>query len=245
MNIGFLALWVGAPLVVSIAFVILLVLGHRDSAGRGLRATENAIITVIGSGAGLIALGSLALLALTAVRTFSAPELTVRAFAYGNAEPPDFIRKAPAIVDAGYDGVWMTVAKLPLDARWLLFLQQAMPMIAALAVSLAVVWLSVVLLRGRPFIRSMPLIIGIAAIAVLIGGLAEQVFASAARSAVVEFLDPRLVTSGDAGDGPYAGVAGWSLALDLAPVGWALGLALFATALQIGTRMQKDTEGLV
>ena len=33
--------------------------------------------------------------------------------------------------------------------------------------------------------------------------------------------------------------------LDLAPIGWAFGLALVAAAFQIGTRMQKDTEALV
>lgn len=59
-------------------------------------------------------------------------------------------------------------------------------------------------------------------------------------------LDPMTITAGgNASDPSYEGLMGWMLNLDLAPVGWALGLALVAAAFELGHRLQRDTEGLV
>ncbi len=80
----------------------------------------------------------------------------------------------------------------------------------------------------------------------MVSGVGAQIFASAARTSVVEYLGAQLVTAGgNEADPSYEGVSLWILNLDLAPVGWALGLALVAAAFELGQRLQKDTEGLV
>ncbi|MGB4135164.1 MAG: hypothetical protein WA971_01285 [Microbacterium sp.] len=239
----FLLLWVGVPLVV--AGVIIALLARRRTASTLLSRLETWTIGLVASGAALVALAGI-LLAFLGTAVFQAEPLTVRGFDLVNAETPAFAQKADAVVDAKYESVQLTVTGLPLAARWLLYAETALPVLAMIAISGAVFWLSFLLLRGRPFVRSLTWTIGASAVIVMVCGLGTQIFASAARGAVVEFLDPRIITGGGTFDNPqYEGTTGWSLSLDLAPVGWAIGLALVAAAFELAQRLQKDTEGLV
>ncbi|MGN8553095.1 UNVERIFIED_CONTAM: hypothetical protein OHV15_10985 [Microbacterium sp. SLM126] len=245
MGSGFLILWVALPILVGTALVIVLVRGRRRTGEDGLSRVEEWSVALVGTGAMLVAGGSAVFLVTSAIQVFSAEPSRITGFPLGNAAVPEFTEKSAAIVGAGYESAWLEVAGLPDGTRWLLYLEFALPLAAGLAIGTAVAWLAIALLRGRPFVRSLPHVVGVAAVAVLVGGLGSQVLASAARASVVAFLGERVITAGDAGEGPYEGLTGWFLTLDLAPIGWAFSLALVATAFQLGVRMQKDTEALV
>lgn len=241
----FIALWVGLPILVATIVVVVMVRSRRGDRAKALSRVEEWVVALVGTGAMLTVVGSAVFLVLAAMQVFSADPTRVGGFPLANARVPEFTEKSGAIVDAGYESAWLEVAGLPAGTHWLLYLEIALPLVAALSIGVAVAWLAIALLRGRPFVRSLPNVVGVAAIAVLVGGLGSQVFASAARASVVSFLGEREITAGDMGDGPYEGLMGWSLMLDLAPIGWALGLALVAAAFQIGTRLQRESDLLV
>lgn len=245
MEIGFLALWVGLPMLIGTVLIVVMVRRGRGGDAGDLSRLEEWMVALVGTGAMLVTAGSLVFLVMAAIQVFGPGPTRVDGFPLANAAAPAFTGKSDAIVSGGYESAWLEIAGLPEGSRWLLYLGYALPLLAAIAIGVAVAWLAIALLRGRPFLRSLPHVIGVAAVAVLVGGLGSQVFASAARGSVVSFLGERTITAGDMGDGPYEGLLGWSLMLDLAPVGWALGLALVGAAFQIGVRMQKDTEALV
>ena len=243
MNVAWLAMWVGGPIIIAGA-IILLLTRHRSSRP-DLSRVETAIIGVIGSGALLVVLGGVVSL-FSAASVFTSDPTIVRGFTLGNAEVPAFTEKADAIVDAAYETVSLTVSGVPTETRWLIYAETALPALAMIAIGAAVFWLSLLLLRGRPFVRSLSRLAAASAFVVMVAGLGAQVFASAARSSVVEYLNPRVITAGGTpADPSYEGLTFWDLSLDLAPVGWALGLALVAAAFELGRHLQRDTEGLV
>lgn len=241
----FIALWVGLPLLVVVIVVAIAVTGRRRRGPRLSRA-ETLCAALVGAGALLVAGVSAAGVVGSFVQVFAAEPSMVHGFAIGNAATPEFTGKADAIVAGGYESVWLEVADVPGSARWMLALAAALPSLASTAIGVVIVWLSIALLRARPFARRLPLGIGIAAIAVMVGGMGSQVAAAASRGLIVEYLDPMSITAGgNAEDGSYEVLMGFMLNLDPASIGWAFALALAAAAFQIGTRLQRDTEGLV
>lgn len=243
MNIGWLVMWVGAPVVIAGAIIILLT--RRRSERPDLSRVETWSVGLIGSGALLVILAGVMTL-FSAASVFTSDPTIVRGFVLGNAEVPPFTEKADAIVDAAYETVSLTVSGAPTETRWLIYAEKSLPTLGMIAIGAAVFWLALLLLRGRPFVRSLPRLAGVSALVVMLTGIGAQVFASAARASVVEYLDPQVITAGgNAVDPSYEGVAFWDLSLDLAPVGWALGLALVAAAFELGRHLQRDTEGLV
>lgn len=243
MNFGWLATWVGAPVV--IAGVIIVLLTRRRASGPRSSRLDTWTIGLIGSGSFLVFLGGVTALYFgTAV--FSSDPTVVRGFGIGNSAVPTFAGKSGAIVDAGYETAWLSISGLPVETRWLMYAETALPALAVVVISVAVFWLSILLLRGRPFVRSLTRLVGVTALVVMVAGIGAQVFASAARASVVEFLDAQVITAGsNMTDSSYEGLSYWTLNLDLAPVGWALSLALVAAAFELGQRLQRDTEGLV
>lgn len=203
---------------------------------------ESWIISVIGAGAVLTALLSLVGLVGAAARKFADP-LLVADMPYGGA-PVRRLEGVDEVTRSGYESVWIEVSGLPTGSRWLFFAEAVLPLLATLAISAAVIGLAFALLRSRPFARAVTNAIAVAAIAVMVGGIGAQALGAFARASVVDYLGV-VEMNGSSNERPAEGLTSFALNLDLAPIGWAFGLALVAAAFQLGTRMQRDTEGLV
>lgn len=148
------------------------------------------------------------------------------------------LASSTGVTGAMYDSALVTFATLPTGARWLLLLEAALPALGTVALCAFAWWLGVSLIRSRPFRASMGWMLGLASCLVLAGGLFGQLAGGIGRAVAVQDL---------ANADPEVEDVLWTflVQLDLAPVGWAFALALVATAFQLGTRMQRDTEGLV
>lgn len=142
------------------------------------------------------------------------------------------------ISSAEYTSADVTLTALPATARWLLLLEGALPALATIGVCIVAWWLGISLMRAHPFRRSMAWAIGTAAILVMVGGMLGQLFGSLGRAVLVEHL----AVADEAITDTF-----WVLLMDLnlAPFGWGFALALMAGAFELGTRLQRDTEGLV
>ncbi|MDL9978293.1 hypothetical protein [Microbacterium candidum] len=241
----FLALWVGVPVVIAGAVIVLAARSRRGASRTGLSRADMIGIAITGTGAFLVAGLSAAAVVGTAFLTFSSEPTRIPRMPVSSDRTPAFADKSDAIVGAGYETAWLEVAGLPIGPRWMLFLEGALPLVASCAIGGAIFWLSIALRRRKPFTRLLPLGIGIAAVAVMIGGMGAQLAGAYGRAMVVNFLGAAEVTAGGDGTSTYESLAGFALNLDAAPIGWAFGLALVAMAFQMGTRLQKDTEGLV
>jgi hypothetical protein len=142
------------------------------------------------------------------------------------------------ITAAVYTAADVTFTSLPTGVSWMLLLEGALPALATIGVCAIAWWLGVSLIRARPFRASMPSAIGAVACLVIAGGLFGQVAGAWGRAMLVEHLA--------ATDEAVTDVFWLFLVqLDLAPVGWGFALALVAMAFQLGSRLQRETEGLV
>ena len=233
-----------AVLVVVTVTIILVVRGRRSASGALTRA-ESTVISFVGAGAMLSALGCLIGLWSNASWIFTAEPFRVTGLHYTGATTPELLVGVDHIAASGYESIWMEVIGLPAGSRWLFYAEVTLPLVTALAISTAVAWLSFTLVRARPFARAFPIGIGVAAIAVMVGGLGSQFAGALARSSVIEYLGEAQLVGDNSTAPAYDVVSYFWLQLDLAPVGWAFGLALVAAAFQIGTRLQRETDLLV
>lgn len=206
------------------------------------RSTGHSLSRADGFGLGLIATGavSIAIAALVAVirgafEVFGA-NVPVRMPLTGDGAGA--LEGVPGIRSASYSHADVVFDALPGGARWMLLLEGALPALATVGVCAVAWWLGVSLIRGRPFRTTMSTTIGIAACLVAAGGLFGQVAGAVARAMIVD---------GTAAGDPsiYDAFSAFQLELDLAPLGWGFALALIAMAFAAGTRLQRDTEGLV
>ncbi len=231
-------------LVVAAATATILMRGRRRPAGT-LSRPESWVISIVGAVAMMTVLWSVWGLVGTAGYLFSGDPVRVDGFPFAGITAPELLADVPQVAESGYESVWMTVSDLPPSSLWLLYLEDALPMVGAICVSVVVAWLSFTLVRGRPFARAFPVGFAVAAIAIVVAGLGSPFAAALARSSVIAFLGEEQLTGSSTTTPPHDVFVFFSLQLDLAPIGWAFGLLLVAAAFQIGTRMQKDTEALV
>lgn len=243
---GPIALWTALPLAALIAGgSILLRIRRTPATTDGLTRAERWVASAIGTAAILAVIFSVLALVIAAVTIFGEGPKRVFDMPVASATRPAFLEGVTEVTGARYTAAFVEVTGLPTGSLWLLYLELALPIVTAIAISVAIASIALALLAGRPFIRSLPAAISVAGLAVMVGGLGTQISAAFARASVVEFLGAREVTGGDSGEGPSDGFALLSLGLDLAPVGWAFGLLVVAAAFQIGTRLQRETDLLV
>ncbi|MCU1404034.1 MAG: cation transport ATPase [Glaciihabitans sp.] len=151
-----------------------------------------------------------------------------------------------AVPSAGLDGTAallggdFTEAKVRVEglsglAASLLLARSIVSTLTNLAVVGAVILLTIRLLRGSPFLRSVTFAAIVAAIAAMIGGLAEQ--------AIRGFAQMQVVSELTADFGETSLVMGFTFDPTSFAIGF--GLAVVATAFQFAERLQRDTEGLV
>ncbi|MDY0907881.1 hypothetical protein [Microbacterium sp. CFBP9034] len=238
-------LTVAVPVAVG-AFIVVVLATRRRGGGAGtLTRAESWAASLVGAGAMMSALFGVIGLISNASWIFDVEPFRVDDMAYLGTVRPELLDGVDHVAASGYQSVWIDVMGLPEASRWLFYLELALPLLSGLAISIAVAWLSFAVVRERPFARSFPTAIGITAIAVMVAGLGSQFAGALARTSVIDYLGAEQLTGHDASVAPADVLSYFSLSLDLAPVGWAFGLALVAAAFQIGTRLQRDTEALV
>lgn len=239
MPIEWLLLLVVAPVVI-VAILIVLITRRHTPRGLGLSKVETWTVSVVGTGAMLTVVGGTLLLISSAVINFSYDPIMIDDAPYSGS-PVARLVDVPHITESGYSSVWFYATGVPIGTRWLLYLELALPGLAVIAIGVAVSWLAIAILRGRPFTRAVPVVISVAALAVMISGVGSQAAGALGRAAVVDYLGAEQVTAGSSG--PGLAYLEWSV--DLSPIGWALGLALVAAAFQIGIRLQRESDLLV
>ncbi|WP_137845775.1 hypothetical protein [Microbacterium sp. 2FI] len=244
MSWEYLLLFVALPIVIVAVIVATLASRRRAPAGR-LTRFESFATSLVGAGAMLAALLSAVSLVSNAVVTFTYDPSIVTDMPYTSGElAPPVLDGSDVVIASGFSSAWIEVAGLPMSSRWLFYIELALPSLATFAISAAVWWLALALLRERPFTRALPNLLGIAAISIMVGGMGSQLAGAFARTSVVEYLGVQQLTGHD-GVNPPGGFAYLALNLDASPIGWALSLALVAAAFQIGVRLQRETDLLV
>jgi hypothetical protein len=129
------------------------------------------------------------------------------------------------------DTATLSITNLPVALHLLHLSAGVCTVLVYLAMAVAAALLGRALLRGRPFSLGVTRTIEIAVVALLGFGLAAQVLDWAADVTILDYL----------GDLQFSR----AFTFDPLVVAGALGLALVAVAFRAGTRMQRDTEGLV
>ncbi|MBD3941390.1 hypothetical protein IF188_06725 [Microbacterium sp. NEAU-LLC] len=196
---------------------------------------EGFTLGLIATGAVSVAIAALVAIVQRAISVFGDDPTVPMPVTGGDVEALDGVADVTAAV---YTSADVTFASLPTGVSWLLLLEGALPALATIGVCAIAWWLGVSLIRGRPFRASMPAAIGTVACLVIAGGLFGQFAGAWGRAMLVEHL---AATDDAVTDVFFL----FMLPLDLAPIGWGFALALVATAFQLGTRLQRETEGLV
>jgi hypothetical protein len=202
---------------------------NRVSLGDGIA------LGIIATGAVSVAVASIVAVVRGAFELFSGAATVPMPVVGGEATA---VEGVTGVESATYTAADVVFTALPGGVRWLLFAEGALPALATVGVCAMAWWLGVSLMRARPFRPAMATTIGVVACLVIVGGVLGQVLGAIGRAVLVEQL---------AVDDPAAADVFWIFLLDLnlAPVGWGFALALVAGAFAIGTRLQRDTEGLV
>ncbi|MEJ1088727.1 hypothetical protein WDU99_10400 [Microbacterium sp. Mu-80] len=207
----------------------------QSNTGRPVSRADGFGLGLIATGAVSIAMAALVAVIKGAFEVFGS-DVVVRMPVAG--APVSALAGVDGIRSADYSHADVTFSSLSAGARWMLLLEGALPALATVGVCAVAWWLGFSLIRGRPFRKTMSTTIGVAACLVAAGGLFGQLAGAVGRAMITDSL---------ASDDPaiYDTFAAFRLDLDLAPIGWGFALALIAMAFAAGTRMQRDTEGLI
>lgn len=201
---------------------------------RRMQLAEKTILGIIAGGAVAIGIVDIVLLVGRIVGLASDRSITVDGIPLLDFPAEQVAAASPGIESAQFDGLTLTATGLPGSVRALLITSVILGALITIGICAVVAWLCLRVFIGRPFVRSATWGIGIVAILVIAGGMGGVLLRSIANAEIVDVLE----LSG-------AGLPVFLATVDLAPLGWALALAVVAGAFEIGQRMQRETEGLV
>jgi len=212
----------------------------------GIRARKSGSASVALNISATLAFGWLVLctlLALFAVwQTFFVNTVTITAAVQLN-DLPEFDRDAegkafPALLGAYGDGLGLEIAGLPLGIRLVLLAGQLL-MLALFALPAWVIRVITVNAQaGTPFAPRVAKTLGIAALIVLVTGIAHDLVVPIGQSLAAAAVLPE-------DGGPLAASRFFSLTVQIWPFAGALGLAALAAVFRHGHRLQRETEGLI
>lgn len=152
--------------------------------------------------------------------------------------PPVFDEAHGAVVISFGRSTWFGSESPGSPATQLYLWASIVSTLMAIAIAGMVFLLCLTILRRRPFTRTMTWFIGCAGLILVVGGVVSQVLAAWSRWMLVDGMKYL---------GPPNGVTvpdpTWTI--DFAPIIAGLVLGAIAAAFEIGTRLQRDTDGLV
>lgn len=145
------------------------------------------------------------------------------------APPAEFAGDDRIVATAAVD---LLVDDVPLGASVLYATAGIIYAVALLGIGVSGIWLGTALLRGRPFQKVLPQLLGIASVALLTSSLATPAL-QAWGNAVV------------AADLGFSHLMPFTVQFDLAVTASAMVLGMVAVVFSVGRRLERDTEGLV
>lgn len=245
------ALWMLAAALVVVLGVAVVAFARAGGRGRGESSVIRVTFWVALLWAGIAIIGAL----VTAVSTLvqNAVQITVPTAAYWPTLPEGaFVEGASATrISGGFTAADVVVEGLSAGARVCWAIGQALWWLVPGAVAAMVALSCFQLLRGRAFAPVLSRMSMVTAVVVSLGGIGAQVLSDIAGSMASSEL---LEYSG----GGYEKVAGiddvldawwpdpvFSVTLPFWPIAAGLAFAALAVILRNGTRLQRETEGLV
>lgn len=202
--------------------------------GRAVSLVEKSMLGAISGAAAAVGVVELAFLVIRVIDLVTDRSNEVAGLTLVDTGAGAFTGASPAVVDATYDSVSLTIEGLPMHVRALLVGDAILGALVPIGICAVLAWLCVRVFLGRPFVASATWGVGIVALLIIVGELGSVLVFSIAEAEVAAFL-------GLAGDLLPTFLA----VVDLAPLGWAAALTVVAAAFEIGQRMQRETEGLV
>lgn len=202
---------------------------------RALGLVEKTILGIIAGASAAIGIVEIVFLVGRIARLAGDDRLVVAGIPVVDTAAPSLLEASARVVAAQYETVALTVDGLPPTVRAYLIAAAVLTSLLVVGICAAVAWLCLRVFIGRPFVASATWGIGIVSILVILASLGTSLFTGIAHAEIARFL----------GLGAEEGIMALAVAVDLAPLGWGLALAVVAGAFELGQRLQRDSDGLV
>jgi hypothetical protein len=234
---------------VLLVMVLIVILAFRGWRRRGVDAVIGVTLTVAALVAVFAAFG-VVVTVIAGFQTGLTITIPVQQF-WPHPASGVSIQSGPSahVDDGGFTTAEVTASGLSTGIRVMWVTGQAIGVLLIASVAALVAVLCFQLLRGAPFVATLRRAALVTAVVCLVGGLGSQLLCGIAGGlASYELLEvhgwacPRGVVDACATGLP---TPFFSLDVNFWPIGAALGLAVFAALLRVGSRLQRDTEGLV
>ncbi|MDL9978292.1 hypothetical protein [Microbacterium candidum] len=237
-------------LIIVGVIVALLVLAARSWRRRGIDPTIGLTLTVSALAAlfGVVA----AIIVLVGSLMDTQLHITIPVSPFWPTLPPGttISGTTATLAQGGFVEADVWVEGASSGARVLWGIGQALGALVPAAIAGLIAVACFQLLRGAAFAPVVARMAMITAVVVLVGGMASGIMSDIAGSMVSHELLAWTGATGGTGDPNDDPLQNWPMAtssftLPLWPIGAGLGFAALAAILRYGTRLQKDTEGLV
>ncbi len=208
---------------------------------------ERGILRTISWGAVGVAIILLAFLVIRCIHTLTSPsiDLTDLGLVLQGAPVTEEDGSLSHVQQLSRTLSSLTVTDLPLGIRWLIVAELILSSTLGLGLCLAAFLLPRRLLAGSPFARALVWVLFAVTVAVLLSGAVAPFLHAIGESETLRFIaDGTMEMTRDTGwaiDGAWI----FGMKVNLAPWGVALGMVALLASFEAGTRLQRDTEGLV